>query len=85
MKRGRFFTLRREKALALLWPYSVGIDFIFSAEFLLSNENENENENMVDFGTFWTDCRETSHHTVTLLRSVVMNFEFNVRKNAQYT
>ena len=38
---------------------------------------------MVDFGTFWTDSRENSHHTVTLLRSVVMNFGFNVRKNAQ--
>ena len=35
---------------------------------------------MVDFGTFWTDCRENSHHPVTSLRSVMINFGFNVRE-----
>ena len=37
---------------------------------------------MVDVDTFWTGCRENSHRSVTLLRSVVINFEFNVRRNA---
>ena len=42
-------------------------------------------EDMVDFGTFWNDSRDNSHHTVPSLSSVVINFQFVVRRKAQDT